>query len=105
MRERRAARRRDCVARAWELSGERAQQLQVVNLGEGGLFARCKTGGLLLEGERVALAVDLPDGPVLRLRGCVVEQVTEVFHDAAAIRFDPLDAATRCWLDAWLDAA
>ncbi len=88
MRERRLERRVPFTGRVFELVEGGRIPCGTVNIGEGGVYVRRHEGGVLLDGEYVWLEVQLPGDPEsVWAHGQVVEQVTETFHDAAAIQF------------------
>lgn len=103
--DRRGARRVPCRARVLELSLGRPVPCCTTNISESGLFLRRLEGGVLIEGETVQLEVLLPGDPEpLWVAGEVVEQVEEVMHDAAAIRFTAIAEADRARIRSYVDA-
>lgn len=91
--ERRQTHRVPCALEIEDVSGVQSTACRATNISESGVYMRIR-GGVLLEGERVSLAVHLPDEhePVW-VSGQVVEQVQEPLHDGAAVRFDALSGA------------
>lgn len=103
--ERRLAPRVPCAFDIEDVSGVATTACRATNVSESGVYLRTR-GGVLLEGERVALALHLPDErDPLWIGGQVVEQVQEPLHDGAAVRFDALSAADRGRLRAYVQHA
>lgn len=87
MSERRLTSRVPCALDVIDFSGREPSVCRATNISEDGVYMRSRAG-VLLEGERLALAMCLPGQPdPIWVRGQVVEQVQAPLHDGAAVRF------------------